>query len=243
MDIHFLLEVAAASLIIALGSMLQGSVGYGIGPFSTPLLAIVNPAYVPGPILLAVLFLSILIAVRDFQAVDIQGLKWALPTRILGTLVGGLFLSLIPRAYFSSVFGGLVLVAAGLSIFGSAVKPTSLNLRFAGFLSGFMGTTASLGAPAMALVYQNMPGKQIRSTIASFFVIATTISIITLGFVGYFGQREFSLGLQLFPGTAVGFILSARVAPLIDRGYTRPLIIALSALAGLTILYKQLFIG
>jgi hypothetical protein len=57
--------------------MFQGSVGYGIGPLSTPLLAIVNPDFVPGPILLAVLFLSTLIAVRDYQAVDRQGLKWA----------------------------------------------------------------------------------------------------------------------------------------------------------------------
>jgi uncharacterized membrane protein YfcA len=241
-DSQILFEIGIATLIIALGSMLQGSVGYGIGPFSTPLLAIVNPDYVPGPILLAVLFLSILIAARDFQAVDIQGLKWALPTRILGTLVGGLFLSLIPRAYFSSFFGGLVLVAAGLSFFGSAIKPTALNLRFAGFLSGFMGTTASLGAPAMALVYQNMPGKQIRSTIAGFFVIATSISIITLTVIGYFGQMELFSGLLLFPGTAAEFILSARVAPLIDRGYTRPIIITLSALAGLTILYIQFFI-
>ncbi len=243
MDLQTLSQLAAASLIIALGSMLQGSVGYGIGPLSTPLLAIVNPDFVPGPILLAVLLLSILIAARDFQAVDLQGLKWALPTRILGTLVGGLFLSLIPRAYFSSVFAFLVLIAVALSLLGSKIKPTSVNLRFAGFLSGFMGTTASLGAPAMALVYQNMPGKQIRSTIAGFFVIATTLSLLTLALVGYLGKKEIVLGLQLFPGVGVGFLLSTRVAAWLDRGYTRPIIIGLSALAGFTILYQQLFGG
>jgi uncharacterized membrane protein YfcA len=238
-DPQALSQLIAASLIIAVGSMLQASVGYGIGPLSTPLLAIVNPDYVPGPILLAVLLVSILIAVRDFQAVDLQGLKWALPTRVIGTLVGGIFLSQIPRVYFSSIFGILVLIAAGLSVLGSKIKPTSVNLRLAGFLSGFMGTTASLGTPAMALVYQNMPGRQIRSTIASFFVIATTLSLFTLAFVGYLGEKEIVLGLQLFPGVGVGFWLSARFATQLDQGYTRPIIIGLSALAGMTILYQQ----
>lgn len=235
-----LFDFVLVTFVILVGAAVQGAVGYGIGPLSTPLLVLIHPGFVPGPILFSVIFLSILVARRDRSAVDFQGLKKALPTRILGTLLGGAVLTIVPKEQFETLFAGLVLLAVVLSVAGTKLRPTAWTLSIGGLLSGFMGTTASIGGPAMTLVYQHLPGKLVRSTMAAFFIVATTISIGTLYFVGYFGVQELVLGVALLPGIFAGYALSRHVAAVLDRGYTRTVILGLSAVAGLVVLLRAL---
>ncbi len=56
-----LYEIFFAILIVVIGSILQGSIGFGLGPFSVPLLLLIDPVFVPGPLLLSALVLTILI--------------------------------------------------------------------------------------------------------------------------------------------------------------------------------------
>ena len=55
-----------------------------------------------------------------------------------------------------------------------------------------------------------------------------------------FGTHELVLAGLLLPGTAVGFLLSRRVARVLDRGYTRRGMLALSAIAGAIVVLKDL---
>lgn len=53
---------ATAIAIIAAASALQAATGMGMALFAAPLLALVNPALVPGPMLCSVFALSIAVA-------------------------------------------------------------------------------------------------------------------------------------------------------------------------------------
>ena len=46
-------EFAAATVVMALGSVLQGSIGFGLALFAAPLLALIDPHLAPGPLLVA----------------------------------------------------------------------------------------------------------------------------------------------------------------------------------------------
>lgn len=224
---------------VATGAVIQGSVGLGLGLLAAPILALIDPRLIPGPLLFAALGLTILVSRREWQAIDFSGLKWALTGRVAGTLLAGLTLVAVPKRDLAFIFGALILVAVALTASGMSWPPTARNLILAGFLSGLMGTLVSIGGPPMALVYQRASGPRLRGTLSSFFVVGATLSLIMLGLVGRFGLQELIWGSILLPGTLLGFAISNRTAPLLDRGYTRSAVLIISALAGAMVILRE----
>jgi uncharacterized membrane protein YfcA len=120
------------------------------------------------------------------------------------------------------------------------LKPQRWILVGAGTLSAVMGTIASIGGPPMALVYQHAHGARLRATMSSFFWIGTLMSLVTLRLVGRFGAAEVRLALVILPAMVAGLVVSKWTAARVDRGYTRPLVLALAAAAGLTVILREL---
>ncbi len=82
------LEWVFTEAVVVVGSALQGAVGFGLGLLGAPLLVFVDPSLVPGPLLAAALFLTILVAFREHAAIDFRGVSWALMGRVPGTFLG-----------------------------------------------------------------------------------------------------------------------------------------------------------
>ncbi len=110
----------------------------------------------------------------------------------------------------------------------------------AGFASGFMGTTTSIGGPPIALVYQGSTGPTFRSTLATYFAFGAAISLITLAVAGQLGAHELRLGALLWPGVAIGFLLSRPLTRVLDDGWTRPMVLSISAVAALVLIGQEL---
>jgi len=234
------IELLAACAVVTIGSAVQGSVGLGLGLVAAPILALIDPMLVPGPILLCGLVLTLLMSYRERRAMDIAGLKWGVVGRILGTLVAVVVLTNVPREEMTLIFGGLVLLAVALSASGLHVSPTTWTLISAGALSGFMGTASNTGGPPIALVYQHAPGARLRSTLSGFFVPGTIMSLVALVAVRRFGRYELWSALTFLPGVLIGFLLSARTLSLLDRGYTRAAVLTLSAVSGAIVILRAL---
>src|SRR5687768_7921335 len=90
-------SLAAIVAIATVGALVQGTIGFGLAVFSAPLLTLIEPRMVPGPLLLATFVLTLLVVLRDRQAIDLAGVKWALVGRVPGVLLGaGLLAFLAP---------------------------------------------------------------------------------------------------------------------------------------------------
>jgi uncharacterized protein len=231
-----LLEI---SLVAVAGAALQGSIGFGFGVFSVPIFLLIEPSLVPGPVLAASVLLTIVMTHRERHAIRLPDLKWAIPGRILGIAAALGVLVTIPAAHLSALLGSLILLAVALTASGLHVPPRPATLTLAGVLSGFMATTVSVGGPPIALLYQRESGARIRGTLSAYFVIGTSLSVLGLHFVHRFGTRELLLAGALIPGTALGFLASRRIAPWLDRGYTRIAVLAMSGLMGALVVLKQ----
>ncbi len=229
-----------ASVVVAIGSIIQGSVGFGVGVFSAPLLLLIDPRLVPGPLLLTAFFLIAALTWREWAGVRLRDLVWALPGRFAGTAVAVLFLRAMPATMLDVVIGLLVLVAVGLSAAGFAVPLSRRSFLGAGALSGFFGTVTAIGGPPIALLYQKEKGPVVRGTLSAFFVVGTVISLSGLLVAGKFGATELSLTPLLLPGALVGYLLSGRARPLLDRGWTRPAVLAVSFASGALAVLKYL---
>ena len=53
------MELALAAVVIVIGSYVQSSIGFGLAIISAPLLFIIDPLYVPGPVTVCALTLSL----------------------------------------------------------------------------------------------------------------------------------------------------------------------------------------
>jgi uncharacterized membrane protein YfcA len=245
-DIAFLIpEVgwpvfALAFGVIILGAIAQAALGVGFGVVAAPVLAVVDPALVPGTVMVLGTLTAFIVALRDRAGFRFANLGYALAGRIVFSLLGGLTASLLSPRLFLLVFAALILAAVALSLSGLRVAPTPRNLLIAGSASGFMGTITAVGTPPLAIVYQYAPGAEVRANLSAFFAVGGLISILSLTAFGAFGWQDLRLSLTLLPAMLVGYLLSPLLARHTDRGWMRPAMLALCVAAATVLLAKGL---
>jgi uncharacterized membrane protein YfcA len=228
-----------ASGAVALGAIAQGSVGFGVGALGAPLLLLIDSRFVPGPLILTAFFLIVALTWREWRGIRFGDLAWSLTGRLAGTVVAAVFIRGIPASRFEAVLGVVVIVGVLFSTIGFEVRLSRGSFVGAGALSGFFGTVAAVGGPPIALLYQREKGPVVRGTLSAFFVVGTVISLAGLAWAGKFGGAELRLTPVLLPGAAVGYLLSGRLARVLDRGWMRPAILAMSVAAGAAVVLRH----
>lgn len=235
------MDIVAAFVVIFVGSFVQSSIGFGLAIIAAPLLFFVDPLYVPAPITVSALTLSLANASRHWHSISFQGLKYAIIGRVPGTIIGGLLLLWIDQRALALLLGLSVLVAVGLSLTNIVLRPTNKALFSAGFLSGFMGTSSSIGGPPMALVLQHQANDFIRANMAAFFVVSCLMSLAMLATVGRFGWQEIQLAVPLMPATLAGYWVAMRTLHLISHQNLRRASLLLCGVAGSTAVVSYWF--
>jgi uncharacterized membrane protein YfcA len=128
-----------------------------------------------------------------------------------------------------------------MTAFGPPIRPRTPVLLIAGVLSGFMGTTSSIGGPPIAMIYQHESGARIRGTLSAYFTFGASMSLVALAAIGRFGEWELLAALALLPGVLIGAVLSARAATWLDAGRTRIAVLAVSAASGALVVLRELW--
>lgn len=232
---------ALAFVVITTAAMVQSTTGFGLGVVAAPLLAIIDPAMVPGPLLALALCLSVLVAWRERTSIRFSELGAALAGRLPASFLAGLTVGFLPPQHFLLMFALMILAAVALSLSGWRLAPTTRNLVVAGAVSGYMGTITSVGAPPMAIVYQHAPGPQMRATMGAFFVAGSAISLAALATFGAFGWQDLLLSVKLIPAMVLGFAISGLVVKVVDRGYARTAVLTLCTTSAGVLLVKALW--
>tara|TARA_B100001939_G_scaffold347890_1_gene371161 strand:+ start:2373 stop:3131 length:759 start_codon:yes stop_codon:yes gene_type:complete len=221
------------------GSVIQGATGLGLGMVAAPVLMIIDPVFVPGPLLMLAMLVSFLMAVRERHHIDHKGLALALSGRIPGTILAALTISAIPLALYGLIFGLMVLAAVLLSISRWKFKTSPSNLFTAGLASGYMGTLTSIGAPPIALAYQHDTAAVIRSTLAAFFLVGSAFSILTLVWFGGFSLNHLLVSAVFVPPLLVGFRVSSWMVSRMNSRMVRLSVLGLSGLSALILIIRS----
>lgn len=77
-----------AALAVAIGGLVQSGVGLGLGIIAPPVVTLLDPALMPGSMLVAGALLPALILAREAGITDWPGVSWALAGRLAGTAAG-----------------------------------------------------------------------------------------------------------------------------------------------------------
>lgn len=199
------MDTLLAAFLIFFGSFVQSTIGFGLAIVAAPLLFLLSPDYVPAPITVTALVLSVANTYRHRSSVSLKGLGAAVAGRIPGSLAGGGLLLWMDVRLLSLWLGVTVILAVLVSLLPMRIRPTTTRMAIAGFLSGFMGTSTAIGGPPMALLLQHQQANLIRANLSAFFIVSCILSLAVQVPAGYMTWHHLMLTLPLIPATLLGF--------------------------------------
>ncbi len=229
--------VTALAVAVAVGAVIQGSIGFGYALVAVPAMVLLLPWAVPVTPLFLALPMTLLMSAREWRSIDLQGFALITGGRLLGTVAGVVLLVLAPKGYLSMLTGLLILAAALVSFLRPTVEVNDGTRLAGGVASGVVGTVAALGGTPLALVYQDRSGAELRSTLAISFVVGIAMSLVGLALAGKVESRHVVLALELLPGLLIGLLISRWVVQRLDERWVRPAVLVFAAVAGLVITF------
>lgn len=230
--------ILIAIAAMALGSAFQAALGLGMALLVVPVLALVDPSFIPGPMLLAGTVLAALTAWRERDAIDGKGLGTSLIGLAGGTLAGAIALHYATGPDVQRLFGYAILLAVLVSVSGLTIATNRRNLVLGGGAAGIMGTMAGIHGPAISLVFQNAEPRAARAMLGAFFTIAYLGSVAALALFGLFGRPEIGRTVVLLPGVAIGLALAPFTRRFVNRGRLRVGILGVAAVSGVLLVLR-----
>ncbi|MEQ9574152.1 MAG: TSUP family transporter, partial [Rhodospirillales bacterium] len=185
-----LTTILIAISAMAFGCAFQTALGLGFALLAAPVLALLDPAFVPGPMLLAGVVLAALTAYGERDAIDRPLLATCLIGLAAGTVIGAIALQALRGVDLQRLFGVVILLAVGVSIIGKAMVIKGRSLLAAAGISGIMGTMAGLHGPAISLAFQNAEPRVVRAMLGAYFTAAYLSAVAAQVSIGAFGAPE-----------------------------------------------------
>ena len=234
------LVIFAVALVVVAGAIVQSGLGMGFGLMAAPLLALIDPSLVPAPALFISLVTGLVVACRERAGIVWPEVGIGAFGRLIGVVAGTVLLARIGDGkMFQLVFGLLIGLAVVLSAGGWRLAFSWRSLNAMGVVSGLMGTITSVGAPPLAIIYQDRDPRTARPTLAAFFAAGCALSLLGLAVAGLTGWRDLMLGVLMLPPMIVGFLLAGLFRGRFDRGY-RPALLAIAGFAALGLIWRGL---
>jgi uncharacterized membrane protein YfcA len=235
-----LLEFFLAAGAVLLGSIIQSVSGVGGGFLMVPLLAMINVAFLPGPMIFATLALSILMAWREREHIAYTHVASLALATVPGAYMGAWLLTRVPADRLGVIFGSMILLAIGIAAFGLKFRLTRFSSIVAGLTAGTMGASSGIGAPAIAVLFQDRAGPNIRATLALIYTLCSLLIVAVLVTAGRFSLADAQLGFLLMPGMLLGYVVSRPLTVRFDSGGARFAVLAVSGIAAVTLIVNSL---
>jgi uncharacterized protein len=215
--------------ILALGGFLVGVMragfGGGVGVVAAPVMALVIPAKMTLGVILPLSLATDLISVRYYWGHWVGHHVWALlPGMVLGVLLGGGVLDLIPEEWFRRILGGMACFFAFVQVFRDRmlpnVNPSGFWTRFAvGVVLGAVSSLIHAGGVVLMLYLlpQGLSGRTFVATAWLFGVILNIMKLFLYLSLKIINPESLAMDLGLLPflvlGALSGIVLNKRLSP------------------------------
>lgn len=233
--------VLAFAITVAAG-LVQGTIGFGLAVVSVPVLSLLDRDLAPVPQLLVALPLALAMVWREWRHLDLSGVGWVLAGRLPGAALGVVLLKLVSDTALDVIIASLVLVGVAIVASGVVIRLTPFTKAMAGVASGTMGLVASIGGPALALLYRDVEGGRLRSSLNAIFSVGIIFSISVRSATGEISGNDIKVALLLLPAAFAGLWLSRFFTDQIEGAKLKNGVLAISALAAAGLLLRTVLV-
>ena len=232
--------VLLLGVVVAMGSLVQSTIGFGIAVVAAPFVVTLRPELMPASLIVCVFFLPLLQLVGGARDIAWPHLRWALAARILATPIGVLLVSVASADAIALIVGLLILVSVGASVRSVDIRLDRRNSAAAGLITGVSGTAASIGGPFFALVLQHERPERLRATLAAFFLVGTVLSMTGLTIGGQVDAEDVRAGLLWVPFVLAGHLLAGPVRRRIRPETVRRGVLTFCTIASVSVIARAL---
>lgn len=233
-------DLAVIATALVLGALVQSLVGLGLGLVAAPIITLVEPSVMPELMLWLAFALPLVTLTGEREDIDWRGLGWAFPPRIVGTVGGVLAVTQMPVRVLGVLVGVMVLLAVVLTWRTVRIPLTRVSLMTAGVVSGFSGTATSIGGPPLAILYQHRPAREIRTTMAVYFVAGAGLSLGGLAVAGQVVARDVLLAASLLPTLVAGAAAGKALRPRLSAERVRPAVLVVCGTSASVLLLRSI---
>ncbi|WP_419922144.1 TSUP family transporter [Candidatus Poriferisodalis sp.] len=237
------LEYLLAALFVAVGAGTQACIGIGMGLIAGPVLLVIEPTAVPGPMLMIAGGVNLRNAIADRASLNAPALRRQLLAAPLG-LVGGLALlaALSDRALTIAV-SLFVLLAVAVQAIGTRPLDGRLAEYAAGAGTAFSSSVAAVPGPVYAVFASHWQPAALRATLATYMLVVGTVIISAQAVMGDFGLKQLWLALSLLPAVALGLPFGRWLRPRLAGLRFRMIVLGVAATSATVVLIRQLVSG
>lgn len=233
--------MALSLLLLAVGGMVQSAVGFGVGVVAGPFLAVLRPDLVPTGLIVCGLLLALVLLVRDHRHIDWPGLGWALLGRLPGLLLGTWVVVVSPAPLIGIILSVSILATVAVNWSRPRISLTRQNLVLGGAAAGFTGTSAGIGGPPLAMVYQREEPTRTRATLSAFFAIGGAVSLVSLNVSDAIPAGVMRESILLSPAVLVGYFAARPLVGRMGQHHMRLIILVVAGAASLLLLIRSIW--
>lgn len=234
------LTLVAALAVTFLATLVQGTIGIGLGMLSVPVLALLDPTLVPVPQLIVTLPLTAIMLNGERHAIQWSAVLRVSAARVPGIGIGLMLLSVADERLLDLLIGLIVLFAVAAIASGVTVRRNHGSELVAGVVSGTTATVSSIGGPPLALLYREDGGPAVRSNLAAIFAIGIVMILIVRASSGFASTNDLLVAAWLAPVVAAGYLVAKRFHRRVEGGFLRGAILVVCSLAAVGLLYRAL---
>lgn len=226
--------------VVLIAAFIQGATGFGFALLAGPVIGIVQPALLPGFLLIEMIPLNGYIMWRERSGIDRPGITWVSAGRLLGTFGGLGVLVLVTEHQLQLLIGVSTVLAVVATLLAPSFDPKRVAFVVAGLITGVTETSTGIGGPPLALVFQHRPAPTLRSSVAACFLIGEVISLATLAVTGKIGPDQIRSAVLLLPTVIIGALLSHVVHQRLAGPLMRYTVLGFALLSGLIVTVRAL---
>ncbi len=236
------LAFVITAMALYVGAILQGCIGFGMVVLAFPVLVTIEPALMPGSMLIASLPIITVNLFRNWGGTDLREVGWLTLGRLPGIALAIWLVGAVDSSLLSLGGGVLVLGAVALSFWAPRVVRSRRNLVSAGVVAGVFGTALGMGGPPIGLLYQHEDGPRLRATVSVMMFAGAPLSLAMLALSGDLTATDLRTGLALMPVTTLGIFSAPRFIGWFDQRM-RVAVLAICAIAAVVAMAKIVISG
>lgn len=244
MHIQFYLLLITA-LVILLSSVIKGITGFGFSLLAIPVLSYIFPMDVLIPALVIFnLVTSIMVLFKLKEKVRAYYIIPMMIASLLGIPFGIYILTYVDANILKLVISFLVIIFSLKMLSGVKLAKKNLNkpVVFAGFISGLLTSSISIGGPPLVIALDRKGyGKELfRGIFIWFMVISSLFSTIAFYYKGLLSFQTIKYSAFALPLLFIGSTWGVKIAAQINAIKFRKIVICLNVFSGLIMLISTI---